>query len=123
MMDEKLAQYSGLLDPATMGEMDGPATLADRLPEPERKLMFAVLVDAITNKDGWWVAGIGGQGPFTFENVCETLGFDRKHLGMRLLAAFAADAALRRPRRAVSVGMSAQGREGHRKRARAKAGA
>lgn len=103
MMDERLARYSSLLDPATVGEASSMLAADGWLPEPERKLMFAVLVDAITEKDAWWVAGVGGLGPFTFENVCEPLGFDRERLAFALLAAFAADAALRRPRRQASA--------------------
>ena len=112
-MEERFTKYTRLLDPAGDGERPGDAP---GVREPERRLMFAVLVDAITHRDGWWVAGYGGLGPFTFVNVCEVLGFDHRRLGAALLVAFARDGAIWRPRRRLAIGMNAANRGRTRRR-------
>jgi hypothetical protein len=65
--------------------------------EPETKLMLAVLEDAIAcfqkyaftrDRKGkvlfqeaeYWVQDTNSDWPFSFANVCETLGFDPDHL-------------------------------------------
>ena len=117
MPDERLAKYTALVDPAT----DGPPGLlfaADRgLREPERQLLFAVLLDAIKVHDRAWISGVGGVWPFTFENVCETFGMDPGSLQRKLLVVFARGGRIARPpRRAVALGMSAQARAAHNRR-------
>ena len=71
---------------------------------PEKRLMFAVLLDAVIqlqrrNSSGGteaeiWVRGeAGDDGPFSFRNVCEALGLDATYLAQGLLAWRASPAA------------------------------
>lgn len=64
---------------------------------PEKRLMFAVLLDAVIqlqrrNSVGGteaeiWIRGEAGEdGPFSFRNVCEALGLDATYLAQGLLA-------------------------------------
>lgn len=110
--------YDLMLDPAANGEVDrGPGMLRG-ICEPEQDLLFAVLLDAIRQRDRVWVEGVGGVGPFTFVNVCDVFGFDTGRLQEKLLNIFAHVSAIKRPRRMHSIGMSAQARAAHRKRQR-----
>jgi len=63
----------------------------------ERALMCAILADALACLGGWcrqpglaadarqWVASTDRHWPCSFENICDTLGFDAAHLRRRLL--------------------------------------
>ena len=64
---------------------------------PEKRLMFAVLLDAVIqlqrrNSPGGteaeiWIRGEDvGEAPFSFRNVCEALGLDAEYLARGLLA-------------------------------------
>ena len=64
---------------------------------PEKRLMFAVLLDAViqlqrrnsagANEAEIWIRGeAGDDSPFSFRNVCEALGLDATYLAQGLLA-------------------------------------
>jgi len=64
---------------------------------PEKRLMFAVLLDAViqlqrrnsvgaTEAEIWIRGDAGGDGPFSFRNVCDALGLDATYLAHGLLA-------------------------------------
>lgn len=80
--------------------------------EPEKRLMLAVLEDGIAcfqkYVNTWkgrgknifreteeWIATVGGEGVFAFDNVCETLGFHAEYLRRGLFSWKAAN--LERP--------------------------
>ena len=78
---------------------------------PEKRLMFAVLLDAITQlrqRDSTraieaehWIRDAEDDGVFSFSNVCSVLGFESRSLANGLLAPdspIAARAPLRHPR-------------------------
>jgi len=63
---------------------------------PERRLMFAVLLDAVINlqrrnsaaaaEAEWWIRSDGTEdSPFSFQNVCEALGIEATYLARGLL--------------------------------------
>ncbi len=63
---------------------------------PEKRLMFAVLLDAViqlqrrnsvggTEAEIWIRGEAGDDGPFAFRNVCEALGLDATYLAQGLL--------------------------------------
>lgn len=118
-MDDRLAKYTALVDPAAEGELERCLDGADRgLRDPERNLMMAVLIGGITERHSEWVAGIGGLGPFTFWNICEALGINPEVLRRQLLRMFSEREEIKQPRRSVTVGMSAQARVSHARRRR-----
>ena len=64
---------------------------------PEKRLMFAVLLDAVIQLQGRnaseaaeveeWIRGTtGADTPFSFQNICEALGIDATYLARGLLA-------------------------------------
>ena len=63
---------------------------------PEKRLMFAVLLDAVillqgcSQKDASeaeeWIRGDGDDSPFAFRNVCEALGIEAGYLARGLLS-------------------------------------
>lgn len=74
---------------------------------PEKRLMFAVLLDAViqlqrrnsvggTEAEIWIRGEAGDDGPFAFRNVCEALGLDATYLAHGLLAWRASPAGTRR---------------------------
>jgi len=74
---------------------------------PEKRLMFAVLLDAViqmqrrnsagaTEAEIWIRGEEGADAPFSFPSVCEALGLDATYLARGLLAWRAAPAAMPR---------------------------
>lgn len=77
-----------------------PVQLLDRarphgLLSPERRLMLAVLADAIVQlrrggtartAEERWILASGHSSPFAFTNICDALGIDAPRLARRLLA-------------------------------------
>ena len=63
---------------------------------PEKRLMFAVLLDAVIQLRGRnekdaaeaeaWIRESGEDSPFAFRNICEALGIDADYLGRGLLS-------------------------------------
>ncbi len=81
-----------------------PVQLLDRVRphwslSPERRLMLAVLADAIVRlrrggaaraTEERWILARGHASPFAFTNICDALGIDAARLARRLLASRAA---------------------------------
>ncbi len=74
---------------------------------PEKRLMFAVLLDAViqlqrrnsagaTEAEIWIRGEAGDEGPFSFQNVCDALGLDAVYLARGLLTWRATHAAAAR---------------------------
>jgi hypothetical protein len=63
-------------------------------PEPEKKLMLAVLHDALASLDGertkraaWkWIMARENDSPFCFESICEALDWNADRVRNRLLS-------------------------------------
>jgi hypothetical protein len=63
---------------------------------PEKRLMFAVLLDAVIQLQGrnasdaaeveQWIRAEGDDSPFAFRNICEALGIEADYLAKGLLA-------------------------------------
>jgi hypothetical protein len=63
---------------------------------PEKRLMFAVLLDAVihlqrrdsrgASEAAQWIEGAQDDSPFSFENICESLGLETTRLANALLA-------------------------------------
>ncbi len=110
MLDERLAKYRSMLDSAGDGQSGRVQGSQAGVGSGERTLMLSVLLDAIgylrrpTTQGGAeareWVARINDDSVFSFENICEVLGYNVPHTREALLTH---GAKVRRPRRAPVV--------------------
>jgi hypothetical protein len=97
--DEKIAS---LFQPDFLLSAQYFGNLRKTLLEPEKKLMFAILEDAIScyqnnltahsvrgkrffEETKSWIAAVGNDWIFSFENVCEALGLNPQYVRQGLL--------------------------------------